>query len=88
MTSKDAFDLWWEWATKPLDSEIAIPVELHDAAMALTPDEGRNREKPTRLRARRGAKFVRGLRLQRNSAPSVGLFFCCFRLLGRGTGDQ
>jgi hypothetical protein len=28
---KDAFDLWWEWAEKPLDSTLTIPAEIHDA---------------------------------------------------------
>ena len=31
MTGKDAFDLWWEWAEKPVDSILTIPVEIHDA---------------------------------------------------------
>jgi hypothetical protein len=42
---KDAFDVWWEWAEKPLDSVLAIPAELHDAVMALTPEDRRDREK-------------------------------------------
>ena len=42
---KDAFDQWWEWAEKPLDSMLAIPAELHDAVMALSPDERRDRAK-------------------------------------------
>ena len=41
----DAFDLWWEWAEKPLDSMLTIPAELHDAVMALSPDERRDRAK-------------------------------------------
>jgi hypothetical protein len=45
VTEKDAFDLWWEWAEKPLDSMLTIPVELHDAVMALPPDEGHDRDK-------------------------------------------
>jgi hypothetical protein len=45
MTEKDAFDLWWEWAEKPLDSMLTIPVELHDVVMAMPPDERRDREK-------------------------------------------
>jgi hypothetical protein len=23
--NKDAFDLWWEWAEKPLDSPLTMP---------------------------------------------------------------
>jgi hypothetical protein len=42
---KDAFDLWWEWAEKPLDSMLTIPAELHDAVMALSLDERRDRAK-------------------------------------------
>jgi hypothetical protein len=42
---KDAFDLWWEWAEKPLDSMLAIPAELHDAVMALSPEDRRDRAK-------------------------------------------
>ena len=26
--NKDAFDLWWEWAEKPLDSPLNIPAEI------------------------------------------------------------
>jgi hypothetical protein len=35
MTNKDAFDLWWEWAEKPLDSPLTIDAEIHEAVMAL-----------------------------------------------------
>ena len=45
MTNKDAFDLVWEWAEKPVDSILTIPVEIHDAVMALPPDERRDRAK-------------------------------------------
>jgi hypothetical protein len=45
MTNKDAFDLWWEWAERPLDSPLTIPAEFHDAVMALPPDERRDRAK-------------------------------------------
>jgi hypothetical protein len=43
MSDKDAFDLWWEWAEKPADSLLAIPAEIHDAVMALSPEERRDR---------------------------------------------
>ena len=33
---KDAFDVWWYWAEKPLDSMLTIPAELHDAVMVLS----------------------------------------------------
>jgi hypothetical protein len=42
---KDAFDRWWEWAEKPLDSMLMIPAELHDAVMALSPEDRRDRAK-------------------------------------------
>ena len=43
MSDKDAFDLWWEWAEKPADSLLTIPAEIHDAVMALSPEERRDR---------------------------------------------
>ena len=45
MKKKDAFDQWWQWAEKPVDSELMIPAELHDAVMALSPDDRRDRAK-------------------------------------------
>jgi hypothetical protein len=43
--NKDAFDLWWAWAEKPLDSMLTIDAAIHDAVMALPPDERRDRAK-------------------------------------------
>jgi hypothetical protein len=43
--NKDAFDLWWEWPEKPLDSPLTIDAAIHDAVMALPPDERRDRAK-------------------------------------------
>jgi hypothetical protein len=43
MTEPDAFDRWWEWAEKPLDSPLTIRAEIHDAVMALSPEERRDR---------------------------------------------
>src|SRR3982074_1309863 len=40
---KDAFDLWWEWAQKPLDSDLTIPADIHNAVMTLTPESRRDR---------------------------------------------
>ncbi len=45
MENKDAFDLWWEWAEKPLDGPLTIDAEIHEAVMALPPDERRDRAK-------------------------------------------
>ena len=36
----DAFDRWWAWANKPLDSLATIPAEIHEPVMAL-PEEAR-----------------------------------------------
>ena len=44
MTNKDAFDLWWEWAEKPLDSPMTIDAAIHEAVMTLTPEERLDRE--------------------------------------------
>src|SRR5712672_3019388 len=38
-------DLWWESAEKPLDSPLTIDAAIHDAVMALPPDERRDRAK-------------------------------------------
>jgi hypothetical protein len=42
---KDAFDQWWEWATKPTHSDLPIPAEIHTAVMRLSPDDRRDRAK-------------------------------------------
>lgn len=41
--TKDAFDQFWEWANKPLDSTLTIPSELHEAVIMLTEDERKDR---------------------------------------------
>jgi hypothetical protein len=38
--NKDAFDLWWEWADKPVDNKPTIDAAIYDAVMALPPDDG------------------------------------------------
>ena len=43
--NKDAFELWWEWAEKPLNSMLMIDSAIHDAVMALPPNEQRDRAK-------------------------------------------
>jgi hypothetical protein len=45
MTTKDAFDLWWEWADMPVDNKPTIDAAIYDAVMALPPDERRDRDK-------------------------------------------
>src|SRR5438876_8047406 len=42
---KDPFDLWWEWADKPVDNKPTIDAAVYDAVMALPPDERRDRAK-------------------------------------------
>jgi hypothetical protein len=44
MTAKDAFDRWWEWVEKPLDSPLTIPAHFHHALMELSPKQRRNRD--------------------------------------------
>jgi hypothetical protein len=41
MENRDAFDLWWEWAEKPLDSPLRIPAGIHQAT--LSSEERRDR---------------------------------------------
>ena len=42
---KEAFDLWWEWAEKPLDCMLTIPAALHDAVVAPSPEDRRDHAK-------------------------------------------
>jgi len=51
MKVKDAFDRWWEWASKPPDSPLTIPAELHQAVTALSPEDQRDRAKVNRAAA-------------------------------------
>jgi hypothetical protein len=44
MLVKDAFDRWWEWAEKPLDSALTIPSYFHEAVMDLSPEQRRDRK--------------------------------------------
>jgi hypothetical protein len=44
MTDIDAFDQWWAWAVKPVDSSLTIPAEIHEAVMALLPEERLDRD--------------------------------------------
>jgi hypothetical protein len=41
----DAFDLFWQWADKPLDSLLTIFAELYRAVMDLAPEDRRDRAK-------------------------------------------
>jgi hypothetical protein len=48
----DAFDRFWQWANKPLDSQLKIPAELHQAVMELSPEERRDRAAVNQAAAR------------------------------------
>jgi len=41
----DAFDRWWQWAQKPLDSPLTIPADIHHAVTCLPPQDRRDRIK-------------------------------------------
>ncbi len=41
----DAFDRWWNWASKDLDNPLTIPAEIHNPIMALSEEDRRDREK-------------------------------------------
>lgn len=43
--TKDAFDTFWEWAKKPLDSMLMIDAELHHAVTSLPREDWDDREK-------------------------------------------
>ena len=42
---KDAFDLWWEWATKTPESMLMSDGDIHHAITELSPEDRRDREK-------------------------------------------
>ena len=42
---KDAFDLWWQWAEKPLDGMLMIDADIHYPIMDLAPEDRRDRAK-------------------------------------------
>jgi hypothetical protein len=41
----DAFDRFWQWANKPLDSGLTIPADLHQAVTSLPAEDWRDRAK-------------------------------------------
>ena len=43
MTNRDAFDQYWEWANKPLESTLTLPVEIYNPVMMLTDEERKDR---------------------------------------------
>ena len=48
----DAFDRFWQWANKPLESHLTIPVELYQAVTELAPDDRRDRDAVNEAAAR------------------------------------
>ncbi|MGY4498334.1 hypothetical protein ACVWYH_002265 [Bradyrhizobium sp. GM24.11] len=48
----DAFDRFWQWANKPLESQLTIPAELHQAVMELAPEERGDRAAVNQAAAR------------------------------------
>jgi hypothetical protein len=42
---KEAFDIWWEWARKPVESMLMIRGEIHYPVMSLSPEDRRDRTK-------------------------------------------
>jgi hypothetical protein len=48
----DAYDRFWQWAEKSLDSFLTIPAELHHVVMTLPPEDRRDRAKVNAAAAR------------------------------------
>jgi hypothetical protein len=48
----DAFDLFWQWADKPLESSLTIRAELHRAVMEFAAEERRDRAAVSQTAAR------------------------------------
>lgn len=41
----DAFDRFWQWANKPLDSGLTLPADIHHAVTSLAPEARYDRAK-------------------------------------------
>jgi hypothetical protein len=41
----DAFDCFWQWTDKPVESPLTLPADLHQAVVELAPEDRRDREK-------------------------------------------
>ena len=48
----DAFERFWQWATKPLETQLTIPAEVHRAVMELAPEDRRDRAAVNQAAAR------------------------------------
>jgi hypothetical protein len=42
---KDGFDLWCQWAEKPVKSVLTIPADIHTAVMELSEEDWHDRAK-------------------------------------------
>ena len=40
---RDAFDQYWEWANKPVESMRTLPAKIYNAVMTLTDEERKDR---------------------------------------------
>ena len=67
----DAFDRFWQWAEKPLDSPLTIPAELHWAVMELAPEDRRDRAKVNEAAALPSTNDDRHRSLQRSARQVV-----------------
>lgn len=48
----DAYDQFWQWAEKPLESPLTLPADLHQAVMELALEASRYRRKVNEAAAR------------------------------------
>ena len=48
----DAFDRWWQWAQKPLDSPLTIPADIHHAVTRCRRRTGATASRSTKRCAR------------------------------------
>jgi hypothetical protein len=63
---------YWQWAEKPLDSELSIPADIHHAVMSLPPEERRDRAKVNEaMKWHQGRTVNRCYRLIRNACSSA-----------------
>ncbi|TYL86215.1 hypothetical protein FXB40_42155 [Bradyrhizobium rifense] len=53
----DAFDRFWQWANKPLESLVTLPADLHRAVIELAPEDRRDRGKVNQAAARSIADY-------------------------------
>jgi hypothetical protein len=54
----DAFDRFWQWAEKPIDSYLTIPAELHHAVTSLPEEDRHDREKVNEAARRCGGDWM------------------------------